>query len=139
MDINSLGLVSGLRQAMGEQLRRQQVIAENIANAETPGFKAREAVAQDFPAAFAALADDSRTSIARPRVSPTERAVALGAAPIAEETRRAAAQETRADGNNVSLEGELLKMGDVQAQYAALTSLYRKSLGLIRTAVGRTG
>ncbi len=45
--------------------------------------------------------------------------------------------ETKPDGNNVTLEDQLLKMGQIQADFAAMTSLYRKSQGLMQSALGR--
>ena len=48
-----------------------------------------------------------------------------------------ATSETKPDGNNVTLEDQLLKMGEVQADFATMTSLYRKSQGLMKTALGQ--
>jgi flagellar basal-body rod protein FlgB len=47
--------------------------------------------------------------------------------------------ETKPDGNNVTLEDQLLKMGRIQSDFAAMTSLYRKQQGLLRTAIGKSG
>jgi flagellar basal-body rod protein FlgB len=45
--------------------------------------------------------------------------------------------ETKPDGNNVTLEDQLLTLGQVQADFAAMTNLYRKQMGLMKTALGR--
>ena len=50
-----------------------------------------------------------------------------------------AVSEVKPDGNSVTLEDQLLKMGQIQADYAALTSLYRKQDALMRTALGKGG
>ena len=47
--------------------------------------------------------------------------------------------ETKPDGNNVTIEDQLLKMGQVQADFAAMTNLYRKQQALMRTALGKGG
>jgi flagellar basal-body rod protein FlgB len=47
--------------------------------------------------------------------------------------------ETKPDGNNVGLEDQLLRMGQIQTDFSALTNLYRKQMGLIESALGRTG
>ena len=47
--------------------------------------------------------------------------------------------ETKPDGNNVTLEEQLLKMGQVQADFAAMTNLYRKQQALLKTALGKGG
>jgi flagellar basal-body rod protein FlgB len=44
--------------------------------------------------------------------------------------------ETKPDGNNVTLEEQLLKMGRIQADFTALTNLYRKQMSLMKTATG---
>ena len=47
--------------------------------------------------------------------------------------------ETKPDGNNVTLEEQVLKLGAVQSEFAALTNLYRKQMQLLKTATGRGG
>jgi flagellar basal-body rod protein FlgB len=48
-----------------------------------------------------------------------------------------ATSETKPDGNNVTLEDQLLKMGQIQTDFSAMTSLYRKQMALIDAALGR--
>ena len=45
--------------------------------------------------------------------------------------------ETRPAGNAVSLEDEMLKVAENQMDYQAAASLYTKSLGLMKTALGK--
>jgi flagellar basal-body rod protein FlgB len=45
--------------------------------------------------------------------------------------------QTRPAGNAVSLEEEMLKVSANQMDYAAATSLYSKSLHLLKTAIGK--
>jgi flagellar basal-body rod protein FlgB len=45
--------------------------------------------------------------------------------------------QTRPAGNAVSLEDEMLKVSANQMDYAAATSLYSKSLHLLKTAIGK--
>jgi flagellar basal-body rod protein FlgB len=45
--------------------------------------------------------------------------------------------ETRPAGNAVSLEEEMMKVSANQMDYAAATSLYSKSLHLLKTAIGK--
>ncbi len=44
---------------------------------------------------------------------------------------------TRPAGNSVSLEDEMLKVSANQMDYAAVSSLYSKSLHMIKTAIGK--
>ena len=124
-----------IEQAMQHLSSRQKVIAQNIANSETAGFKAREGEAPGFSRLLAAPEGGPR--VVRPRVSISSGMAALGASPpsgangviLDKDT-----METKPDGNNVTLEEQLLKMGQVQADFTALTSLYKKQLLLMKTA-----
>jgi flagellar basal-body rod protein FlgB len=134
-------LLSAITQSMKHLAHSQRVISENIANSETPGFKARVVAAPEFSSLVDALGGNTgKPRVDRPRVSLSSGMVGLGARPpqagsgvmLDRDT-----SETKPDGNNVTLEDQLLKMGAVQADYTAMTNLYRKQLGLLKSAVGR--
>jgi flagellar basal-body rod protein FlgB len=131
-------LLAGIGAAMRHLSDRQRVIAQNIANSETPGFKAREATAPNFSSLLTAQ-DAGKPSVARPRIALTSGMAALGARqPMAGNiVLDTNVSETKPDGNNVGLEDQLLKMGQIQADFAAMTSLYRKQIGLLKTAIGK--
>src|SRR4029453_14701513 len=44
---------------------------------------------------------------------------------------------TKPAGNSVNLEDQMLKVSANQMDYAAATSLYTRSLGLLKTAIGK--
>ena len=60
-----------------------------------------------------------------------------GADPTASTQNRRAGFQTRPAGNAVNLEDEMLKTSANQMDYAAVTSLYSKSLHLLKTAIGK--
>ena len=131
-------ILSGIGTEMRHLAERQRVIAQNVANSETPGFKARDVKPPDFGALLGA-AGGGAAAVTRPAVQITPTMAALGA-------RQPAGghvifdrdvSETKPDGNNVTLEDQLLKLGQVQADFATMTNLYRKQLGLLKTAIGR--
>lgn len=132
-------LLAGIRTEMKHLAERQRVISQNIANSETPGFKAREVQAPDFSDLLAAQGVGGGPRVGRPRIQITSGMAALGARPV--ETGGVILDkdvtETKPDGNNVTLEEQLLKMGQVQADFAALTNLYRKQQAMLKTALGR--
>ena len=47
--------------------------------------------------------------------------------------------ESTPSGNSVSLEQEMIKVSDTQAQFQAATNLYAKAIQMMKTAIGRTG
>lgn len=130
-------IVNGLVEAMRHLTERQKVIAQNIANSETAGYKAREVEKPNF----AALVNDSsgKSQIARPKINLSERMQALGAS-----TPRAGSHvmldrdivETKPDGNNVTLEEQAMKLAEVQTEFAAASNLYRKQMQLMKIALG---
>ena len=105
-------LLSSITQSMKQLAERQRVIAQNIANSETPGFKAHEVEAPDFSSL---LTNQGVPHVARPQVQVSSGMVALGVPPTT--VNRVVADgdvsETKPDGNNVTLEDQLLKMGQV--------------------------
>lgn len=128
--------------AIGESMRhlgaRQQMISQNIAHADTPGYKAQELA----PISFAGLVDrgGGPVSIVAPVVALSDRLQAMGAKPVVVTSiPDRDISETKPDGNNVTLEDQLLKMGQIQSDFAALTGLYRKHMALVKTALGKGG
>lgn len=136
-------ILAGITREMKHLAERQRVIAQNIANSETVGFKAREVTAPDFADLLAAQGGGApRTRVARPQVAITSNMAALGARAPRIGSRivvDAAVSEIKPDGNSVTLEDQLLKMGKIQADFATMTNLYRKQQGLLKTALGRGG
>lgn len=136
-------IISGIERQMRYLAERQRVIAQNIANSETAGFKSKDVAAPNF-ADLLSQQDSGGTAarIAKPRVTLTAGMAALGArAPTGDGSviLDHDVTETKPDGNNVTLEDQLLKMGQVQADFAAMTSLYRKQQALLKAALGRGG
>ena len=138
MPVSTPPLLAGIGLAMKNLSERQRVIAQNIANSETPGFKAREVAAPNFSSLLSAQ-ESGKPAVARPRIALTSGMTSLGAHQIMAGNVVADrdVSETKPDGNNVVLEDQLLKMGQVQADFATMTSLYRKQMGLLKAAIGR--
>lgn len=126
-------LLNGITAAMRHLGAKGEVIANNIANADTPRFKAKTLREPDFGALV-----EGRPGAKRPQVQVTSAMAALGAGKHGHgrAVLDRSISETKPDGNNVTLEQQLMEMGEVQADYATLTSLYSKQMGLLRTALG---
>ena len=133
MSISDLPVLSVLRTKMQWHQERQRVLSENVSNSDTPNFKPRDLVAPKFDAAGAATG--SMGSLAMMRTTTSHIAPADGGQSF-DQNRRAGFQ-TRPAGNAVSLEDEMLKVSANQMDYAAVTSLYSKSLHLLKMAVGK--
>jgi flagellar basal-body rod protein FlgB len=134
MSINDLPALSVLRTKMQWHEQRQRVLAENVSNSNTPNFKPRDLVEPKFDQ-NGANAAGAPGSLAILRTSQAHLS-ATGAEPSFDQNRRAGFQ-TRPAGNAVSLEHEMLKVSANQMDYAAATSLYSKSLHLLKMAIGK--
>jgi len=133
MSINDLPVLSALRTRMQWHQERQRVLAENISNSDTPNFKPRDLVEPKFDRGGAS--GGAMASLAMMRTSASHIAPSGGAGSFAQNTK--AGYETRPAGNAVNLEDEMLKVSANQMDYAAATSLYTRSLGLLKTAIGK--
>jgi flagellar basal-body rod protein FlgB len=134
MPINDLSTLSILRTKMQWHQERQRVLAENVSNSNTPNFKPRDLVEPKFETGSGAVGGGAQ-SLPMARTSGSHIAPD-GADPTFEQNRRVGFQ-TRPAGNAVSLEEEMLKVSANQMDYAAVTSLYSKSLHLLKTAIGK--
>jgi flagellar basal-body rod protein FlgB len=137
MNLAEIPLFAMLRDRLGYLSERQRVIAQNVANADTPGY-----VAQDLKPFQAQL---QAQSAARPTVMAATQA---GHMLPASQQRAAAAgvkvvkspdSETTLNGNAVVLEEEMLKMSEARMSYDAAIGFYQKSMSMIRLAARAPG
>lgn len=133
--IKDVALIEMLKERMRWGQARQKVLAENVTNANTPKFQPRDVVAPDFTAnsSTGAMSAGGFSGVARTNVSHMSLADSGGSL----DRRNARSFEVRPSGNGVDLEGEMIKVGDTQADYQMVTTLYQKSLTMLRTASGR--
>jgi flagellar basal-body rod protein FlgB len=134
MAINDLPMLSALRTKMQWHQERQRVLAENISNSDTPNFKPRDLVEPKLDRN--GLSTGMMGSLAMMRTSGSHIA-ASGAADSFDHDHGKSGFQTRPAGNAVNLEDQMLKVSANQMDYAAATSLYSRSLGLLKTAIGK--
>lgn len=129
MDAALSGPVALAERRMRWLERRQGVLAQNISQADTPGFRPRDL------APFAQALARQGVSIARS--DPRHLMPARGTDPQARPDRRLV--ERTPDGNAVALDEQALRVADTEQAHALAVSLHRRYLGLFRTALGRQG
>lgn len=133
MAISDIPALSALRTSMQWHQQRQRVLAENVANADTPSFKPRDLVR---PTAEGLAAGAAASALTMARTNSGHMAMSGGdTANFALD--RKAHFETRPSGNAVNLDDEMMKAASNQMDYQAVTSLYTRGLGLLKTAIGR--
>jgi flagellar basal-body rod protein FlgB len=134
MSINDFPVLSALRTKMQWHQERQRVLSENVSNSDTPNFKPRDLVEPKFDSTGAVKGNVG--DLGMTRTSQAHIVATSGGNASFDQNRRAGFQ-TRPAGNAVSLEDEMLKVSANQMDYAAVTSLYSKSLHLLKTAIGK--
>jgi flagellar basal-body rod protein FlgB len=132
MAISDIPGLSALRTSMQWHQQRQRLLAENVSNADTPNYQPRDLVR---PTA-AALVAGTKPGLLLARTNPGPISFSNGDNTSFALDRKASS-ETRPTGNAVNLDDEMLKVAQNQMDYQAATSLYTRSLGLLKTAMGR--
>jgi len=108
---------------------RQAVIARNVANADTPGYRAQDVA--DFNETYRKAGDEMPLRATRAgHLSAGE--TGFRAAQIREDDAPG-----EPNGNTVSLEEEMLKASETKSRHDLAIAVYRSSLGILRTSLGR--
>lgn len=133
MDIGKLSMFANMKEKMDWLNQRQQVIARNIANSDTPGYRpedlkefnpAKVGGDRQFILAMAKTAPGHSTGLHKPQNFK------------AEEVRKN--YEVSPDKNAVILEEQLVKMNENRVDYQTMTRLYAKQSEMMKTAIGRS-
>ena len=132
MPISDIPIFAMLRTRMQWHQERQRVLAENVANADTPNFRPHDLTQPKFdrPAQGAAHVALARTDASHITGS-------TGGSGSRFESGEQSGTEIRPAGNAVSLEEEMIKVAANQMDFQAATAVYTRSLGLIKMAIGR--
>ena len=105
---------------------RQATVASNIANANTPGYKAKDI------AAFSEVLDTTRLSLVSTNTGHLQ---ADGPNAIDEARPKSGAWDITETGNSVGVEEELLKAGEVNRDYALTTNLMKSFHSMLMSVV----
>ena len=133
MPISDIPIFSMLRTKMQWHQERQRVLAENVSNADTPRFRPKDLKPLDF-GAQAQAAGQRGGQVALASTDPAHIAASGGGAFATERPNK---YDVRPAGNAVNLEDEMMKVAGNQMDYQAAISLYSRSMGLFRTAMGK--
>ncbi len=124
MDLNILSLASALA---SHASARQQVLAENVANADTPGYRARDIKP------FSELVEEGPAFEAR-RTRPEHIGFGDELHGFEPEPSAEFGAETP-NGNSVSLEDQMMRGAEVRQEHELAIGVYAKSLAILRSVV----
>lgn len=126
MDFSNISLFKLAGARFDYLSERQRLVAQNVANANTPGYQTKDL--KSFDTLFDSLKPVTlqRTSAAHMDVSGTTSPVPLDRKPVS--------WETTPDGNAVALEQEMMKGSDVRDSYTLASSVFQRNVQLLRAA-----
>lgn len=136
MSLTDIPLLGALKSRMGWHADRQKVVAENVANASTPGFKPHDLSPQDFGAMVRGEAPQGNLGLTMTNVQhmAPKTAMSPGAKVVLSPD-----SETTMDGNAVVLEEQMLRMAESRMQFQAAVGFYEKSIAMMRMAAKMPG
>lgn len=128
METSSTGLMDLLKQKMAYLNQRQSVLAENVANADTPGYKSRDLTAFTFGDALKQANIGMATTDAR-------HIVPASMAGVNAKTTKSKDYETVPSGNSVDVESQMMEVSKTAVEYKEITSIYHKMAALFNIAL----
>lgn len=129
---DKLSVVTLAKSRMDWVARRQEVLSDNIANANTPKFVPSDLKPYDFkdvlnqtvPAVQVAATNAKHIT---PQIADPQKVM-----------RTKKTFESSADGNSVVLEEQMAKVAEGKSAYDTAASLFQKQFKMIRTALGKS-
>ncbi len=143
MDINNLDYFKAITTQMNWLNDRQKILAENVANSDTPGYRSKDIARLDF----SKFLDDgigSRKTVRSDAhtLRTTHAAHLTGSSQGAE--FKTNAKEIRTDyeaspsGNSVVIEEEIIKIGKTAENYGLMANAYKKGVSLLKMAITKS-
>lgn len=131
MAVEKTELMKSLTDRLHWLSERQRLLAENVANADTPKFKPRDL----------APFNDFKTSLQQAMIMPavTQANHIHSGRPMVAGIRivESPDQDTLPSGNGVDLESEMIKVSQTGMEYQQMINLLKKWHGMVRVALGK--
>jgi flagellar basal-body rod protein FlgB len=134
MTLDDVPLFATLKNRLNYLADRQQVIAQNVANTDTPGFTPSDLKPFTVPSDSVASLPPVTPVMTSPMHMAGTQARPLTAKPV-----NSPDSETTLDGNSVVLEEEMMRMSQARMDYNTAVSFYQQSMAMIQTAARRPG
>jgi flagellar basal-body rod protein FlgB len=127
--------MSMLKDRMSWLGKRQELLSQNVASADVPGYTPRDLKEMDFEQTLRS----TTASAANGLTTTNPRHIALTTNKSGFEEREARDVAATSNGNSVSLEQQMIKVSETQAQYQAAANIYAKAITMMKTAIGHGG
>lgn len=136
MTTQNIGLFKAIGAKMNYLDQRQRIIAQNIANSDTPSYQPKDLLPVDFGRVLKEVTHDP---VVRPE---TTNALHMPSPDHIEDPKNREQKKVYEEapaGNSVILEEQMVKSARNQMDYNLMTNLYQKNVNMIRMALGRQG
>ena len=134
MSITDIPIFSALKSKMSWLQSRQTVLAENVANADTPGYRANDIEKFALPQS----ASLRRPGPVAPMLTNPMHIAGTFSDDPSWNVDGTDTFEITPTGNSVVVEEEMMKVAETQLDYQMATGLYARGVGLLKTALGRS-
>jgi flagellar basal-body rod protein FlgB len=111
---------------------REKVLAQNVANSDTPNYQPKDVVPEDFSGHLLKLA-----AVEPERTNPMHLVGTIPPKDPVDSKKSKKTYETAPAGNSVVIEEQMMKLSQTQADYNEMVNLYRKHIDMLKTAIGR--
>ncbi len=131
MDLGKFQLFDAFKTQLDWAVERQQVLAQNVANADTPGYRPMDIKRPEFKDFLANRSGPVKLAVTHPRH--------IAARPGAALVNRWEVQKAEAapSGNAVDLEAQMLKVRDTSGTFNFILNLMRKHVQFMKLAARR--
>ena len=139
MTTQNLSLFQGMTAKMGFLHQRQALIAQNIANADTPGYKPRDVSGADFSSVLEAVqrGHDNKAAGRVTMASTSAGHVGTGNKLNLDSKVQRDTYEVSLTGNAVVMEEQLIKSQETSMDLGMMASLYQKNLSMLKMSIGQ--
>lgn len=132
MNTSRIGLFDLAEQRLAWAASRQNVLASNIANASTPGFRAHDV--QSFASLLSRVSAPMTLQPVRTSAAHLSGTVPAQSVPVTTDT----GGSTSINGNSVSLDQQLSKVADTETTESLVTTIWKKYMSFFSLALGRS-
>ncbi len=135
MDLKNIALFQAMGAKMNYLSTRQGVLAQNIANADTPDYRPRDLSEVDFGAVLKEVTGSKKIHVERTSAG---HMMPGGNIDNPRNSKSRVTYEVAPNGQNaVIIEEQMVKATQTTMDYNLMTNLMRKNVGMIQTALGR--
>ncbi len=135
MTTQNIALMKAIAAKMGYLDQRQRVLSQNIANADTPGYRPSDLTDVDFGSVLKSVTGDASV---RPATTDDMHMPSVNQLDDTKAREQKVVYEVAPAENAVIMEEQMIKASKNIMDYNLMTSLYQKNVNMLRTALGRT-